>query len=61
MDVGFRPRMSKDEVQKIIDDRLSLILEKELQQANLGAVVSEKENADSSQRKSVSQNKVKSK
>lgn len=61
MDVGFRPRMSKDEVQKIIDDRLSLILEKELQQANLEAVVSEKENADSSQRKSVSQNKVKSK
>ena len=60
MDVGFRPRMSKDEVQKIIDDRLSLILEKELQQANLEAVVSEKENADSSQRKSVSQNKVKS-
>ena len=61
MDVGFRPRMSKDEVQKIIDDRLSLILEKELQQANLEVVVSEKENADSSQRKSVSQNKVKSK
>lgn len=61
MDVGFRPRMSKDEVQKIIDDRLSLILEKELQQANLETVVSEKENADSSQRKSVSQNEVKSK
>lgn len=53
--------MSKDEVQKIIDDRLSLILEKELQQANLETVVSEKENADSSQRKSVSQNEVKSK
>ena len=61
MDVGFRPRMSKDEVQKIIDDRLSLILEKELQQANLETVVSEKENADSSRRKSVSQNEVKSK
>ena len=61
MDVGFRPRMSKDEVQKIIDDRLSLILEKELQQANLETVVSEKENAYSSQRKSVSQNEVKSK
>ena len=55
MDVGFRPRMSKDEVQKIIDERLSIILEKELQQVRSEAAGSEENSADSSQQKTESQ------
>lgn len=55
MDVGFRPRMSKDEVQKIIDDRLSIILEKELQQVRSETAGSEEYSADSSQQKTESQ------
>ena len=54
MDVGFRPRMSKDEVQKIIDDRLSIILEKELQQVRSETAGSEENSADSSQQKTES-------
>ena len=55
MDVGFRPRMSKDEVQKIIDERLSIILEKELQQVRSETAGSEENSADSSQQKTESQ------
>ena len=47
--------MSKDEVQKIIDDRLSIILEKELQQVRSEAAGSEENSADSSQQKTESQ------
>lgn len=47
--------MSKDEVQKIIDDRLSIILEKELQQVRSETAGSEEYSADSSQQKTESQ------
>lgn len=47
--------MSKDEVQKIIDDRLSIILEKELQQVRSETAGSEENSADSSQQKTESQ------
>ena len=46
--------MSKDEVQKIIDDRLSIILEKELQQVRSETAGSEENSADSSQQKTES-------
>ena len=32
MNTGAKPRMSKEDIQQIIDSRLAVILEKELQQ-----------------------------
>lgn len=51
MDVRFKPRMSKEEVQQIIDSRLAILLEKELLQENVPLQNSGSGNVDSSQSK----------
>lgn len=55
MNTGAKPRMSKEDIQQIIDSRLAVILEKELQET--GASPQESGSAASSASKTRKQNK----